>query len=906
MKVIRRKGNRFFLLILVCLIVITACNMPFLSQNTSIEKAVPGPAVAFQTPSPGSSVVLNEAFPVFVVASDPLGVSRIELWVGDALVLSQPAPKDQTAGVNPLVLNYSLVGAQPGTHAMIARAYNSAGVLGESLAVHVTVLQLAASSDPVQIDYVVQNGDTLESIADATHQSVGAIQQANPGIGNITPGQHVAIPNKPGGGQQQAQPSNPPAGAQILPGLLPNQAGGAVSIAAGQDNQLAPGQMVPNLFPGFQPPQNALNPSLVPPTALTAKATDCTVALQWQDNSAGKDGFAIYRRRVPDDPAPKIVANLKVNTTSFSDTVPGPGKYEYSVEQFGNLQFMPPDQDFIQQDMLAAARSAPVSVEVKPSAACIANPDRMKHVHIEIQNVTLTQAVGDSRVGAAVWYSINGSPGRRVPDSQGLYLPDGGWIPKEEVVPVSGIQFLNSDQPIIVKFWAAGTDNSVGAQPPVELGEAINSHLPADISAKVDNFYVAKNKIFKVEYKIWIEDTKWTGNGTTTAIPTPYDLRVKRTTATSRVLTWDWLGDSSAVDGFILYKAYSCPGMDTQIYSPQMLAGRIQEAEVAFKSEPMGCVYQYKVSAFDRRGESPASEPLVGSTEAEYGIAGVTLSEIKFNSLPNGAEAVKIEFYVNQQHRETNARWVYRGTFDLKNWIFDGRQPHNSFGLPLGKKEFLTIGFAVSGVSDSGHVSQNSGCSGAAILPPLSVWKKDNWSTVVRSSDGSCEVTVNLTSQPPQSTSTGKVVMPQADIAIGGVSLIGNKVFALVENRGPDPLVNNSIYLIAAPGFQCRDGREIHLVWWDGRKVSIQSNLPQWTYIAKSIDIDFADREIFQKKEGCELGLFVMAIPPENEQKGETPNFSDRERDNNTLFVPFDRILPMKDSPCDGCEEEIQ
>ncbi len=95
MKVIRRKGNRFFLLILVCLIVITACNMPFLSQNTSIENPVPGPAVAFQTPSPGSSVGLNEAFPVFVVASDPLGVSRIELWVGDALVMSQPAPRNK-------------------------------------------------------------------------------------------------------------------------------------------------------------------------------------------------------------------------------------------------------------------------------------------------------------------------------------------------------------------------------------------------------------------------------------------------------------------------------------------------------------------------------------------------------------------------------------------------------------------------------------------------------------------------------------------------------------------------------------------------------------------------------------------------------------------------------------------
>jgi len=217
MKVTRRKRNRYFLMILVCLVL--ACNLPLFSQGEEDVQVVPGPMVAFQVPSPGKAVGLGEAFPVFVTASDPLGVSRIELWVGDALIMSQPAPEEQTAGVNPLVLNYSLVGAQPGTHSMVARAYNSAGVLGESLAVHVTVSQeQAAVSEPVQIDYVVQNGDTLESIAGATHQSVGAIQQANPGIGNLKPGQHVAVPNAPGGGQQQAQPAQPPAGAQMLPG----------------------------------------------------------------------------------------------------------------------------------------------------------------------------------------------------------------------------------------------------------------------------------------------------------------------------------------------------------------------------------------------------------------------------------------------------------------------------------------------------------------------------------------------------------------------------------------------------------------------------------------------------------------------------------------------------------------
>ena len=251
--------------------------------------------------------------------------------------------------------------------------------------------------------------------------------------------------------------------------------------------------------------------------------------------------------------------------------------------------------------------------------------------------------------------------------------------------------------------------------------------------------------------------------------------------------------------------------MDTQIYAPQMIPAPGKQAEIAFKSEPMGCIYRYQVSAFGRKGEIAVSNPLDGDTEASYGIASVTLSEIKFNSLPQGAEAVKIDFYVNQHHRETNARWIFLDTFDLKNWIIDGRQPHNNFGLPLGEKEFLTIGFTVSGVANTGHVSQNSVCSGASILPPLSVWKQDSWSTVVRSTDGTCELTVNLTSQPPQPTSSGAIVRPQADLSIGDVSFVGNKVFAHLENNGPDPLPFNRVFLGATLGYQCRGKDDIKI-----------------------------------------------------------------------------------------------
>lgn len=205
-------------LILSLLVALLGCNLPSLIGSSEQDPTVPGPVVAFQSPATSMAVALGEAFPVFVTASDPLGVSRIELWVGSALIMSQIAPEETAGGVTPLVLSYSLVGAEAGTHSMIARAYNSVGVLGESLAVHVTVsgVQSAASS-PIDSVYIAQAGDTIESIASTTNHSIGAVQQANPGSSQLQPGQHIAIPNQPGAPPPQQQAVNPPAGAQILP-----------------------------------------------------------------------------------------------------------------------------------------------------------------------------------------------------------------------------------------------------------------------------------------------------------------------------------------------------------------------------------------------------------------------------------------------------------------------------------------------------------------------------------------------------------------------------------------------------------------------------------------------------------------------------------------------------------------
>ena len=62
--------------------------------------------------------------------------------------------------------------------------------------------------------------------------------------------------------------------------------------------------------------------------------------------------------------------------------------------------------------------------------------------------------------------------------------------------------------------------------------------------------------------------------------------------------------------------------------------------------------------------------------------------------------------------------------------------------------------------------------------------------------------------------------------------------------------------------------------WWDGQEISIQSNLPQWMHISKDIDDDLIYYlELYEEKDGCDLGIFVIAIPPEDKEKGENTNF---------------------------------
>lgn len=267
-------------ILLTLLLAALACSLPFLGTAPSAPLTTAGPAVTIHQPAPSAQAAVGDYIIFIARANDPLGVIRLDLWVDDALVLSQTSP--DAAGMNPLSLSYPLVATKTGSYALVARAYNSQGEMGASVVHYVTVVEPAASV-PAQeyAQYIVQEGDTLENIATRLGVSVDDILRANPGISNgqLVPGQAIIIPmpkqppvaaalgtngvqpvNVSGsqpGGQPGGQPGNLP---NNLPGILPQfLPGGLPSIQPGQQ-----AQFIPSLFPNqngvvFNPPNAALN-----------------------------------------------------------------------------------------------------------------------------------------------------------------------------------------------------------------------------------------------------------------------------------------------------------------------------------------------------------------------------------------------------------------------------------------------------------------------------------------------------------------------------------------------------------------------------------------------------------------------------------------------------------------------
>ncbi|MCS7260451.1 MAG: FHA domain-containing protein, partial [Anaerolineae bacterium] len=97
------------------------------------------PQVAITAPPNGAIVSPGQEIEVQVVAQDARGVTRIDLWVDNVLYASQSAP--DARGQTSFAVVHRWMPSTPGSHALLAKAYNVNGQETLSPIVLVTVMQ---------------------------------------------------------------------------------------------------------------------------------------------------------------------------------------------------------------------------------------------------------------------------------------------------------------------------------------------------------------------------------------------------------------------------------------------------------------------------------------------------------------------------------------------------------------------------------------------------------------------------------------------------------------------------------------------------------------------------------------------------------------------------------------------
>jgi len=213
--------KRIFWVIIALVFSAIACNFPkFGDTQTVVESPPPlkGPVIIFQEPAPGFRVAVNDSFTANAVAQDSTGVTRIELWVDDTVVLAKDSPDGSTSTF--LSITYPMVAVRPGGYALVVRAYNQQGEMQES-PVHYVVVYAVEATEQKLAQYRVAEGETIDQIAAKAGTTSDGIKKENPSVqksGKVKAGQIILVPAPP----KRAVPPAKAPGQQAPPPNVPH------------------------------------------------------------------------------------------------------------------------------------------------------------------------------------------------------------------------------------------------------------------------------------------------------------------------------------------------------------------------------------------------------------------------------------------------------------------------------------------------------------------------------------------------------------------------------------------------------------------------------------------------------------------------------------------------------------
>jgi hypothetical protein len=324
--------------------------------------APPRPLVKITGTLPDGHAVAGQPVVIFIEASDPTGIARIELWVNGQKAAAQENP--DAANSLPFETSQAWVPNAPGNYLVISKAANTRNFEAESDPRVIVVGERGFVADPQLVgDYIVVEGDTWESIAAALGTTPDELRALNPGEDALTPGAALRIPPRPeGDAAGDAEDPAPPEGIADAPHVDPPAPSPDTAPGGEAEAEPAPGMWwgplpIPDGF------MCTLNPALcarplegLPPPAPSGvdvrAAAGCGVDVSWVDESDDEVGFRLYRitnrPRFRFDLVETFTASPgSGRRLSYLDAAPPRGTFWYTVVAYnaGGTTWSPPSAE---------------------------------------------------------------------------------------------------------------------------------------------------------------------------------------------------------------------------------------------------------------------------------------------------------------------------------------------------------------------------------------------------------------------------------------------------------------------------------------------------------------------------------------------------------------------------------
>ena len=158
------------------------------------------PLVLIHEPNFDGQFRVGDGVIVHATAREDNGLSRIELWINDEQVDLYEAEDQATTN---LVLFSTWIPTYEGEHQIIVRATSTDGISGQS-SIHINAIPASEGGTGV---HLVEEGDTLDSIAEEYGSSPDEIEELNPGIGDggLAPGDGIVVPD----GEPESEDESP-------------------------------------------------------------------------------------------------------------------------------------------------------------------------------------------------------------------------------------------------------------------------------------------------------------------------------------------------------------------------------------------------------------------------------------------------------------------------------------------------------------------------------------------------------------------------------------------------------------------------------------------------------------------------------------------------------------------------